>query len=694
MAGPQEQPCHDTTAEASSDEESIGLSECLRLLIDDIEDYTILTLDGEGLIVGCSAGAERLCAGTPLGRHFSCLYPREEGERGRPAQDLEEARLQGRIALTGWRVRPDGSRFWAEVVLSALRNPSGQVSGYAMVTHDVTAGRLVEERLAGLEQERERLEQLLSGGAADLPTLTAVAQLTNNAVVITDVERRVVWVNAGFTALTGFTLDEVRGHNPGALLQGPQTDPATVMYMRERLQRGEGYTVEILNYSKTGDQYWLAIEVQPVRDGTGKLTHFIAVQRDVTEQRRAGQERQALLEREQRARELAEQNNRLKDEFLATLSHELRTPLNGILGFAGLLRRGRLDTETARLAAVEIIERNALAQAQLIEDLLDMSSIAAGTFNLDVQPVEMAEVVSTAIAGQRTAAEAKRIRLDLRLDPSAGLVSGDRRRLLQAVANLLSNAVKFTPPDGRIAVSMRCVANAVEIAVADTGIGIGPEFLPYVFERFRQADGSSTRLHGGLGLGLSLVRHIVEIHGGSVQVQSAGQSQGATFTVRLPLMPVRIGKIESPRDAAEAFSTEGLPPEAADWLAGLRVLVVDNDLQSRRAIQQVLHGCKAEVVTADSAGTALGLLERLRPDVLIVDLGVGGTEGYALLEALPAQNQMLPVLAVTACATARDRARAFLSGIDALLNKPAEPIELAALVANLGRRSERYRATI
>ncbi|MBW4698042.1 MAG: PAS domain S-box protein [Aphanocapsa lilacina HA4352-LM1] len=692
MAGPQEQPCHDTTAEAPSDEESISLSECLRLLIDDIEDYTILTLDGEGLIVGCSAGAERLCAGTPLGRHFSCLYPREEGERGRPTQDLEEARLQGRIALTGWRVRPDGSRFWAEVVLSALRNPHGQVSGYAMVTHDVTAGRLVEERLAGLEQERQRLEQLLSGGDADLPTLAAVAQLTNNSVVITDVERRVVWVNAGFTALTGFTLDEVRGRNPGALLQGPQTDPATVAYMRERLQKGEGYTVEILNYSKNGDQYWLAIEVQPVRDGIGKLTHFIAVQRNVTEQRRAGQERQALLEREQRARELAEQNNRLKDEFLATLSHELRTPLNGILGFAALLRRGRLDTETAR-RAVEIIERNALAQAQLIEDLLDMSSIAAGTFNLDVQPVEMAEVISTAIAGQRTAAEAKRIRLDLRLDPSAELVSGDRRRLLQAVVNLLSNAVKFTPPDGRIEVSMRCVANAVEIAVADTGIGIGPEFLPYIFERFRQADGSSTRLHGGLGLGLSLVRHIVEIHGGSVQVQSLGQSQGATFTVRLPLMPVRIGISESPRDAAEVFSTEELPPEAADWLAGLRVLVVDNDLQARRAIQQVLHGCKAEVMTAESASAALGLLERLRPDVLIVDLGVGGKEGYALLAALHAQNQTLPVLAVTACATARDRARAFLSGIDAFLNKPAEPIELVALVANLGHRSERCRAT-
>ncbi|WP_164929530.1 ATP-binding protein [Gloeobacter violaceus] len=692
MAGPQDQPCHDTTAESSSDEEGIGLSECLRLLIDDIEDYTILTLDGQGTIVGRSAGSERLCAGDPLGRHFSCLYAHEDSERGRPTQDLEEARLQGRIALTGWRVRPDGSRFWAEVVLSALRNPDGQVSGYAMVTHDVTAGRLAEERLAGLEQERERLEQLLSGGDADLPTLAAVAQLTNHSVVITDVERRVVWVNAGFTALTGFTLDEVRGHNPGALLQGPQTDPATVMYMRERLQRGEGYTVEILNYGKNGDQYWLAIEVQPVRDGTGKLTHFIAVQRNVTEQRRAGQEHQALLEREQRARELAEQNNRLKDEFLATLSHELRTPLNGILGFAGLLRRGRLDTETAR-RAVEIIERNAQAQAQLIEDLLDMSSIAAGTFNLQVQPVEMAEVVSAAVAGQRIAAEAKRIRLELRLDPHAGLVSGDRRRLLQVVANLLSNAVKFTPPDGRIEVSMRCVANAVAIAVADTGVGIGPEFLPYVFDRFRQADGSSTRLHGGLGLGLSLVRHIVETHGGSVQVQSLGKSQGATFTVCLPLMPVRIGKIESPPDAAEVFPAEELPPEAADWLAGLRVLVVDNDLQARRAIQQVLHGCKAEVMTAESASAALGLLERLRPDVLIVDLGVGGTEGYALLEALHAQNQFLPVLALTACATARDRARAFLSGIDAFLNKPAEPIELVALVANLGRRSERYRAT-
>ncbi len=523
----------------------LGLEECSQLVSNAAEDSTILMLDESGTIEAYSTSCDHLCrpvAGPLLDKHFRCLYPAEDIEQGRPEQDLQAARERGRIALRGFRVRSDGSCFWAEVVLTALITATGGVRGYVLSTRDVTASCNARQRLDQLEQAQGQLMATLAANDADLRKLATVAQLTDNSVLVTDALGQIEWVNESFTRMTGYSLPEVVGRKPGLLLQGPDTDPATVALMRERLQRGEGFKVEILNYHKHGE-CWLDIEVQPVHDATGELCHFIALQRNITEQRLAQQRFQATLEHEQHARQEAEATNRLKDDFLATISHELRTPLNGVLGFAKLLRRGRLQPEAAK-KAVEVIERNAEAQVRLIEDLLDVSSIVAGIFTLKVRPVEVAKLASMAVDLLQPVAEAKRVQLVYRPDSAVGTVPGDSRRLHQGISNLLTNAIKFTPAGGRIEVSVGRFDGGVEVVVADTGIGIDPEFLPHVFDRFRQADSSSTRNYGGLGLGLSLVRHIVELHGGTISAESAGRGRGAKFTVRLPLQSVRLARAD------------------------------------------------------------------------------------------------------------------------------------------------------
>jgi signal transduction histidine kinase/CheY-like chemotaxis protein len=392
----------------------------------------------------------------------------------------------------------------------------------------------------------------------------------------------------------------------------------------------------------------------------------------------------ARLYREAReARALAEAANGLKDEFLATLSHELRTPLTAIVGWADLLRRGNLSAEEAT-RAVDTIIRSATAQNQIIDELLDVSRIITGKLQLDLRPVDIATVVKAAIGTVTPAAEAKGIRLQLIQNPAGSTVMGDPERLQQVFWNLFSNAIKFTAKNGRVRVSVECVDSNVEVVVTDNGLGIDPEFLPHVFDRFTQEDSSSTRQVRGLGLGLSIARQLVELHGGSVLAESPGIGHGSTFTARFPRSPVTAG----PRVYSQADRTAGL--EDGPNLAGIRVLVVEDDDDGRGLVEKVLESRGATVKTASSARAALDILGRDQVDVLLSDIEMPGTDGYELIQELrlrpSQQGGSVPAAALTAYARTEDRLHALRAGFQLHLAKPVHPSELVTVVASLATR--------
>ena len=397
---------------------------------------------------------------------------------------------------------------------------------------------------------------------------------------------------------------------------------------------------------------------------------------------RAAEDRKAQLDSERAARDSAQRTSDIKDEFLATLSHELRTPLNAILGWSKILRTGAKDANDLA-KGLEAIERNARAQTQLIEDLLDMSRITSGKLRLDIQPIRPAAFIEEAVDTVKTAADTKEIRLERVLDPSVGPISGDPVRLKQVVWNLLSNAIKFTPHGGRVRVTLERANEHVEISVADTGCGVQPEFLPHLFERFRQADSSSTRQHSGLGLGLSIVKTLVNLHGGSVSANSPGIDQGTTFIVRLPsTAPTREGVERRHALATQAATTNLTPTE----LEGLTVLVVDDQADARDLIRRVLEDCAATVLTAATANEALRLIEQRRPHVLVSDIGMPEVDGYELLKRVRALDRRLPAIALTAFARSEDRTKALRAGFMVHVAKPVDPSELVATVASVAGR--------
>ena len=391
----------------------------------------------------------------------------------------------------------------------------------------------------------------------------------------------------------------------------------------------------------------------------------------------------------QAAREQAEQASQLKDEFLATLSHELRTPMTPILGWAQILRRVARDNPQV-VQAAEVIERNARVQTQIVDDLLDMSRIISGKIRLEVQQVDLVEVAEAALDTVSAAADARGIHLKKVMDASPLPVRGDPHRLQQVLWNLLSNAIKFTGRGGRVQLALEQLESHVEIVVSDTGQGIPADFLPHVFERFRQADSSTTRQHGGLGLGLAIVRQLVELHGGNVWAHSAGRDQGATFTVSLPLAPAVQRETPAVREHVRSSRNTGGNGEEVS-LDGLTLLVVDDEPDARELVAHVLGGCGANVHIVDSAAAALRALPRLRPDVLISDIGMPEADGYQLIRAvraLPAaEGGATPAIALTAFARTEERTRALIAGYQLHVAKPVEQWELCAAVASLARLS-------
>jgi signal transduction histidine kinase len=396
--------------------------------------------------------------------------------------------------------------------------------------------------------------------------------------------------------------------------------------------------------------------------------------------------RDEFLKREQAARHEAEAANRMKDEFLATVSHELRTPLNAILGWSHMLQHNRFDEATSA-RALETIERNAKSQTQLIEDILDVSRIITGKLRLDVQPVELAPVVEAAIHSVRPAADAKEIRLEAILDPRAGPISGDPSRLQQIVWNLVSNAVKFTPKGGRVQVRLERVNSHVEIIVSDTGEGISKEFLPHVFDRFRQADATSTRRHGGLGLGLAIVRHLAEMHGGTVEAESDGEGCGATFIVKLPLIVAHAERFNLER--AHPVSGRGIPLTDGPRLDGIRVMVIDDDRDARDLLETILKQFGAEVETFQSSREAINQFDERKPDVIVSDIEMPEQDGYDFIRALREIEaaRHTPAVALTAYARTEDRLRALSAGYQIHIAKPVEPVELAVVISSLVKRS-------
>ncbi len=413
------------------------------------------------------------------------------------------------------------------------------------------------------------------------------------------------------------------------------------------------------------------------------MDELVAAKEEIARQR---DERDTLLNSERAARTEVERAGRMKDEFLSTLGHELRTPLNAISGWVQLLRRGNLSPAD-QAKAYETIGRNTRAQTELIEDLLDMSRIISGKVRLDIQTVDLSALIAGAVDSVQPTAQAKGITLDHILDPLPGPIVCDPARLQQVLWNLISNAVKFTPRGGRVRVTLERIDSRVEISVSDSGIGIGPAFLPYVFDRFRQVDASSTRHHGGLGLGLAIVKQLVEMHGGRVRASSLGEGHGSTFTVSLP---VRTLAAPGPRGANPAAVPRELPTFSPLVLVGTTILVVDDDADGRYVVQRLLEESSAKVLTADSVENALAILTSRDVDVMISDIGMPGRDGYDLIRCVRASQsprlQRLPAAALTAFARSEDRTRALRAGYDSHVSKPVEPSELMAVIERLKRK--------
>ena len=574
-----------------------------------------------------------------------------------------EVRLQPPRARRGTEAPLDAS-----MTVSAIRNRQGELIALRWLIRDVTSRKQVEERLRLLE---------------------SVVVNANDAVIITEAEPlnepgpRILYVNEAFTRMTGYSQQEVLGLTP-RILQGPRTDRTVLAKNKAALEKFSHLVIEVINYRKDGSLFWVEMSMVPVADETGCYTHWVSVQRDITSRKRAEEDRAQLI-REQAARTEAEAASRIKDEFLAIVSHELRSPLNAMLGWAKLLRTRKFDQEKTN-KALEIIERNASAQTQLIEDLLDISRIIHGKVRLYARPTNLVQVIAAAIDTVRPTALAKTIQVSSKLDRDVGLVSGDPERLQQVVWNLLSNAIKFTPVGGQVSVQLERVDSHAQIKVIDTGCGIDPDFLPHVFERFCQAESATTRAHGGLGLGLAIVRNIVELHSGTIQVESPGVGQGATFIVQLSLIrnPSQVSELEQLALQGQASLDDSLS------LAGLRALIVDDEIDTRDFLVTALEQEGAEVTAAASAGEAMRLLERLKPDVLVSDIGMPESDGYTLIRSIralaPEQGGLIPAAALTAYAREEDRILALKAGFQMHVSKPIEPMKLVAVVAKLAGR--------
>jgi len=667
-------------------------------------DDAIISKDLNGIIITWNRSAERMfgyAADEVIGKSIRLIIPHD--------RQTEEDEVLSRIRrgetvehFETMRRRKDGEMIAISLTVSPIRAGSGEIVGASKIARDISQQRESVRRAAFLAEASTILASSLDYES----TLKSVANLAVPAIAdwcAVDIERdgdivRVAVAHVDPTKIALATTIRERYEDPESAYSVPAVirtrKPVLIPHITDDMivatARGDEERLRVVR--SLGLSSYICVPLVAHGQTLGALSLVAAESRrrytdsDIAFAQDVAY-RAALAVDNARAYDQTQRANRLKDEFLATLSHELRTPLNAILGYSRMIRGG-LAGGDKQAKAIAAVERNATSLTQIVEDVLDVSRIVSGKLRLDVQPVELPQVVEHAIDTVRPAANAKGVRIRLVLDPRAAPVSGDPERLQQIVWNLVSNAVKFTSRGGLVQVRVERVNSHVEVVVSDNGVGIPTEFLPHIFERFRQADASTTRQHGGLGLGLAITRHLVELHGGSVHASSGGSGTGATFRVKLPVMIVHPEALqerrEHPRSARGEFEI------SVPNLRGVRVVAVDDDGDALLLVRDILEAAGASVMTVDTAAAAIDLLERSTSDVLLADLGMPQMDGFELIAHLRRSSNTalrdIPAAALTAYARSEDRAKALRTGFQMHLAKPIDPGELMAAVAALAKR--------
>jgi PAS domain S-box-containing protein len=697
----------------------------------EFSDDAIISKSLEGIILSWNKGAERIFGYTAeevIGKPVNILIPPDRQEE----EPIILDRLKRGSRIDHYetvRLTKDGRPLNISLTVSPIKDRYGNIIAASKIARDITqqkqaeeALRYLKDKLEGQVEDLRRLHSLNVGlvNKLDIESVlhevlraTLAIQSTNMGLLsLSDPtqNRLILRVHSGFDEEFLKTVASVPyGMSPcGAcyaqgdrvIIEDVESDPLFAYYRDDARAAGFRSCHSTPLYTRGGKIIGvLSVHFRdphrPSEREIRLMDLYARMAADIIENARLHHqvqkelaEREQLLEREQAARARAEEASRLKDEFLATVSHELRTPLNAILGWTHMLRNRQLDEATAA-RALGTIERNAKSQAQLVEDILDVSRVITGKLRLNIAKVDLLAVMQAAVDCVQLAADSKGIQLRLALDPSARNISGDASRLQQVVWNLLSNAIKFTPTGGTVDVQLNRLDSTVQIRVSDSGQGIHPDFLPFIFDRFRQADGTTTRMHGGLGLGLAIVRHLVETHGGTVQAESSGLGCGATFTIHLPLTltPDQVDQEKRFTGTRLAYTSPNANLKPLPILNGAQVLLVDDDQDTLHMLRLLLTEQKATVELASSVAEALEILRWYKPNVIISDISMPGEDGYSLINKLRGAetsfDKQIPAVALTAYARVEDRTRALSAGFNMFVPKPIEPHELLNAIASL-----------
>jgi PAS domain S-box-containing protein len=717
----------DTTARKQAEEASLRLGAIVRW-----SDEAIVAKDLDGIITAWNPAAERLFGFTAeeaIGRSIRMIVPADrQGEEDEVLRRLRRGETIDHMETV--RVRKDGTPVDVALTVSPMKDADGHVFGASKIARDITERRRAEAeraRLLAAEQAaRERAESAEESATLLSESSAALSASLDPATTLRTVSRLVVprfadWciidlvardhtlervaVSAGAPDTEALLLElqqyapDWHSSQPAAevlrtrttMLIPAVTDETLVSTSRDarhlEIMRRLGPSSAIAVPMVTRQRTVGAITLVRTSPGHAYGTVDVALAEELARRAALAVDNATLFSEADQARAQAEGANRAKDEFLAVLSHELRTPMNAVYGWARMLQMGQIDS-AATPRALDAIVRNAHVQLQLIDDLLDVSRIISGKMRLDIRPVDLPRVLEAALDAVRPAADAKGLRLQSLIDPGAGPLNGDPDRLQQVVWNLLMNAVKFTPRDGRIQLALQRVNSHVEIVVSDTGAGIRSELLPLIFDRFKQGESGTTRNQGGLGIGLALVRHLVELHGGSVTAESPGEGKGATFRVKLPLVAAFVA---TGHERVHPTARQTPPSYQGPSLRGLRVLVVDDDPDALDLVATILRRAEAEARLCTSPPEALDVLRSWKPHVLVSDIEMPGEDGYSLIrkvrELSGSEGGQIPAVALTAYGRPEDRVRTLSAGYSMHVAKPVDPVELGVIVANLAGRS-------
>ena len=657
----------DMTARRQAEELLRQQRELLQVTLSSIGDAVIAT-DVQGRITFLNSMAQSItgwgneAVGEPVHEVFRIMNEQTHEVVENPALKAMSAGVIIGLANHTVLVSKDGNEIPIDDSGAPIRDVDGKVRGAVLIFRDVTERRK-SDRAQGL--------------------LAEIVQSSDDAIVSKSLDGIIRSWNEGAEKLFGYSENEVLGQSITIIV--PPERLGEEQSILETLRRGDRIEhFETIRLTKDGRRVPISLTVSPVKNRAGEIIGASKIARDISQQKVIEQERERLLVREQQLRTEAQAASKLKDEFLATVSHELRTPLNAILGWGTMLRQREVSPDVLK-SGIASIERNARFQAQLIEDLLDVSRIISGKMQLDIKPIEITPIIKSVIESLRPAAEAKQIRLEMTIDPLADRLRADESRLQQIIWNLLSNSVKFTDKGGLIEIGIRRNESATEIVVTDNGQGISEGFLPFVFDRFQQADSSITRKHGGLGLGLAISRHLVELHGGTIEASSPGEGRGSTFKVRLPLAAVgfRDSSLKSTPEQRESLSTVAAGAETPN-LSQLKVLAIDDAADARQLVRAVLEQFGANVLTASSVKEGLQVLAAWKPDVIVCDIGMPAEDGYTFISEVRKLNAdqggTTPAIALTGYVRVEDRMRALAAGYQMFVPKPVEATELASLI--------------